>query len=104
WKTQYWIRYISKHSYHNQPDGLIGNDDCGEMSAWYIFNSLGFYPVAPASNVYAIGSPSVKKATIHLSNGNTFTVRAKNLSGKNVYIQSATLNGKKWNKAYITDK
>jgi predicted alpha-1,2-mannosidase len=103
WKTQYWSRYIDKHSYHNRPDGLIGNDDCGQMSAWYIFSSLGFYPVAPASNTYAIGSPSVKKATIHLSNGNTFTVRAKNLSHKNVYIQSATLNGKDWDKPYITD-
>jgi predicted alpha-1,2-mannosidase len=104
WKTQHWVRYITKHSYHNKPGGLIGNDDCGEMSAWYIFSSLGFYPVAPASNIYAIGSPSVKKAAIHLSNGNTFTMHAKNLSDKNVYIQSVTLNGKKWNKPYITDK
>jgi len=104
WKTQKWVRFILKHSYHNKPGGLIGNDDCGEMSAWYIFNSLGFYPVAPGSNIYVIGSPSVKEAVIHLSNGNTFTVRAKNLSDKNVYIQSAELNGKKWNKPYLPDK
>lgn len=104
WKTQKWIRFITKHSYHNAPDGLIGNDDCGQMSAWYIFNSLGFYPVAPASNTYVIGSPSVEKATVHLSNGNDFTVETKNLSDENVYIQSATLNGKDWNKPYITDE
>ena len=103
WKTQKWIRYITKHMYHNKPDGLIGNDDCGQMSAWYIFNSLGFYPVAPGSNTYVIGSPSVKKAVMHLSNGNTFTVLADNLSDENVYIQSAKLNGKDWDKPYITD-
>jgi len=103
WKTQKWIRYITKHMYHNEPDGLIGNDDCGQMSAWYIFNSLGFYPVAPGSNTYVIGSPSVKKAVMHLSNGNNFTVLADNLSDENVYIQSARLNGKDWNKPYIID-
>ena len=104
WKTQYWSRYISKHAYHNKPDGLIGNDDCGQMSAWYIFNSLGFYPVAPASNTYMIGSPSVEKATIHLSNGQVFTVIANNLNDDNIYIQSAKLNGKNWDKPYIKDE
>lgn len=104
WKTQYWLRYINQHMFHNKPDGLIGNDDCGQMSAWYIFNSLGFYPVAPASNVYVIGSPSVEEATVHLSNGNDFKVVAHKLSDQNIYIQSAKLNGKVWNKPYLTDE
>ena len=80
--------------YKPTPDGLGGNDDCGQMSAWYIFSALGFYPVAPGSNEYAIGSPSVNKATINLENGKSFTISVKNQRVKNVYIQKMVLNGK----------
>lgn len=94
WKTQAQIRKIIKMQYKPTPDGLGGNDDCGQMSAWYIFSSLGFYPVAPGSDEYAIGSPSVNNAELKLENGKTFTVEVKNQSDKNVYIQKVLLNGK----------
>ncbi len=94
WKTQSQVRRILKMQYQNAPDGLGGNDDCGQMSAWYIFSSLGFYPVAPGSDEYALGSPAVESAAIHLENGKTFTIEAKNQSGKNVYVRKAWLNGK----------
>ena len=87
--------------YGNKPNSLCGNDDCGQMSAWYLFNTMGFYPVAPASNYYAIGTSCAKKVTMKLSNGKTFVTRAENYSSENMYIQSVTLNGKKWNKTYI---
>lgn len=93
-KTQENIRSILNKMYKPTPDGLGGNDDCGQMSAWYIFSSLGFYPVAPGSSDYAIGSPLVKKATIHLENGKTFTIEVKNQSDRNVYIKKITLNDK----------
>jgi putative alpha-1,2-mannosidase len=79
--------------YHNTTDGLCGNDDCGQMSAWYIFSSLGFYPVCPGTGEYVIGTPSVEKATLNLENGKQFTITAKNLSNKNMYIQKIILNG-----------
>ncbi|MFN8134101.1 MAG: glycoside hydrolase family 92 protein [Bacteroidales bacterium] len=79
--------------YRNATDGLRGNDDCGQMSAWYIFSSIGFYPVCPGSNEYVIGAPSVEKATINLENGKQFTVKATNLNEKNIYIQRIILNG-----------
>ena len=93
WKTQERIHQIVKTMYHNTTDGLCGNDDCGQMSAWYIFSSLGFYPVCPGSNEYVIGAPSVDKATLNLENGKQFTITAKNLSDKNIYIQQIKLNG-----------
>ena len=84
--------------YFNAPDGLCGNDDCGQMSAWYVLSALGFYPVNPTSCVYVIGSPLVSKATIHLDprfhKGRTFTIIAEDNSPQNMYVQSATLNGK----------
>jgi len=94
WKTQAQIRKILKMQYKNAPDGLGGNDDCGQMSAWYIFSSLGFYPVAPGSADYSLGSPAVKSAVIHLENGKTFSVETKNQSDKNVYVKKVLLNGK----------
>ena len=94
WKTQEQVRKIMNMQYKPTPDGLGGNDDCGQMSAWYIFSALGFYPVAPGSNEYAIGSPSVNKATINLENGKSFTISVKNQRVKNVYIQKMVLNGK----------
>lgn len=97
WKTQEIIRKILKMQYQARPDGLGGNDDCGQMSAWYIFSSLGFYPVAPGSDEYSIGSPVVKTAELHLENGKTFSIEAKNQSDKNIYIQKMELNGKPLN-------
>ena len=93
-KTQSRVRMILKMQYKNAPDGLGGNDDCGQMSAWYMFSSMGFYPVAPGSDEYSLGSPAVKSATIHLENGKTFSIEAINQSDKNVYVKKVLLNGK----------
>ncbi|GAA4042628.1 GH92 family glycosyl hydrolase [Hymenobacter glaciei] len=95
WKTQAQVRNILARQYHPTPDGLGGNDDCGQMSAWYIFSALGFYPVAPSSGQYALGSPLVHGATLHLEGGKEFNIQVKNQSPKNVYVQSATLNGQR---------
>lgn len=94
WKTQKMVRHILKMQYQARPDGLGGNDDCGQMSAWYIFSSLGFYPVAPGSDEYSIGSPAVRKAVLHLENGKTFTINTVNQNDKNIYVEKADLNGK----------
>ena len=102
WKTQKTVRMILKKQYHNGADGLGGNDDCGQMSAWYILSSLGFYPVAPASDQYAIGSPAVDYAVLKLENGSKFIIDVKNQSEQNVYLESVILNGKKLNRNYIT--
>jgi predicted alpha-1,2-mannosidase len=101
WKTAEKVRYIMKEFYLANTDGIIGNEDCGQMSAWYIFSSLGFYPVFPASETYVIGSPLFDKASINLDNGKKFTVEAINNSPANIYIQSLLLNGKKYDKTYI---
>lgn len=101
WKTQQRVNQICKNLYDDKPDGLSGNEDCGQMSSWYVLSSLGFYPVCPGSNVYAIGTPIFKEALINLENNNNFTIKAKNLSDDNIYIQSAKLNGKLYNKSYL---
>ncbi|MFA6085663.1 GH92 family glycosyl hydrolase [Mucilaginibacter sp.] len=101
WKTAEKVRYILKDFYLDNPNGIIGNEDCGQMSAWYIFSSLGFYPVFPASGTYIIGSPLFDKATINLDSGKKFTVETMNNNDKNIYIQSITLNGKPYQKTYI---
>lgn len=101
WKTQRWIRLILSNQYHDGPDGLGGNDDTGQMSAWYIFSSLGFYPVCPGSETYAIGSPSVDGAVLHLENGRTFTVEVKNQAPGHVYVQKLLLNGKPLHRYFI---
>jgi predicted alpha-1,2-mannosidase len=93
WKTQERVRMILKKMYQPKSDGLGGNDDCGQMSAWYIFTSLGFYPVCPGSDQYILGSPAVKQASLQLENGKTFTIEAPGQSDKNVYVQKVTLNG-----------
>ncbi len=93
WKTQQRVRMILNMQYKPTSDGLGGNDDCGQMSAWYIFSSLGFYPVAPGSDLYSLGSPAVKNAVLNLENGKTFTVEALNQNDKNVYVQKVLLNG-----------
>jgi len=102
WKTQERVRMILKKQYHAAPDGLGGNDDCGQMSAWYIFSSLGFYPVAPGSGQYSLGSPSLQRAVVRLENGKTFTIEAKNQGDKNVYGNKVELNGKVLSRLYIT--
>jgi putative alpha-1,2-mannosidase len=88
--------------YLNKPDGLCGNDDCGQMSAWYVFSSMGFYPVCPGSGYYSIGSPSVIRANIQLGAGKNLIIKANHLSEKNIYIRSATINGKPLNNSYFT--
>ncbi len=93
-KTQERVRMIMNTMYLPKVDGLCGNDDAGQMSAWYIFSSLGFYPVIPGSTEYALGSPLVKKAIIHFDNGKTFTIKANNQSKENIYVKSVSLNGK----------
>ncbi len=101
-KTQYWVRYIMDHKYLPAPDGLSGNDDCGQMSAWYVFSALGFYPVAPGSDRYDLGSPLVKEATLTLENGNTFNVKTVNQGPDNIYVRRAELNGTKLDRLWIT--
>lgn len=100
-KTQEKIHQILTELYTNEPDGISGNEDCGQMSAWYVFSSLGFYPVTPASNQYIIGTPLFDKATIYLENGKHFNIIAHQLSDSHIYIETATLNGKPLNKTYI---
>ncbi len=102
WKTQYWVREILNSQYSTQPDGLSGNEDCGQMSAWYVFSSLGFYPMNPASGQYELGSPLFEKATIKISEANDFIISAKNTSSINKYVQSVKLNGKSLQRTYIT--
>ncbi|MBD8491273.1 GH92 family glycosyl hydrolase [Echinicola sp. CAU 1574] len=101
WKSQDKIRMILRTMYKNGEDGLGGNDDFGQMSAWYIFSALGFYPVAPGSVDYALGSPLVEEATINLENGNTFIIEVNNQSDKNVYVDKVLLNGKVLEKPFI---
>ncbi|OQP57874.1 GH92 family glycosyl hydrolase [Niastella populi] len=102
WKTQQRVRMILKNQYKPSPDGLGGNDDCGQMSAWYLFSTLGFYPVAPGSPLYQLGSPAINKAVIKLENGNSFTIEANNQSDKNVYVQKVLLNGKQLEQPVIS--
>ena len=93
---------ILKNQYHTGPAGLSGNDDCGQMSAWYIFSTLGFYPVAPGSEQYSIGSPAIDDAVLHLQNGKTFEIEAIDQSDKNVYVKKILLNDKPLDRWYIT--
>lgn len=101
WKTQEIIHRICLEQYTDKPDGLCGNEDCGQMSAWYVMSAMGIYQVAPGDPVYAIGTPEFDEVTIHLDNGNTFTISANNLGTDNFYIQSAWLNGENYNKCFI---
>ncbi|MDP5200025.1 GH92 family glycosyl hydrolase [Flavobacterium sp. DG2-3] len=101
WKSQGKIRMILKKMYRNGADGLGGNDDFGQMSAWYIFSSLGFYPVAPGSDEYALGSPLLKNAVLNLENGKTFEVATVNQSDKNVFVSKVLLNGKELFKPFL---
>lgn len=102
WKTQQYVARILNELYNNSSSGYSGNEDCGQMSSWYTFSAMGFYPVNPASGVYMLGSPVLKQASIELGHGKEFRVEVKNPSVKNVYIQSVKLNGKTYDKTYIT--
>ncbi len=102
WKTQERVRMILRNQYHPTPDGLGGNDDCGQMSAWYIFSALGFYPVAPASGEYQLGSPAIKTAVLRFENGKTLAIEARGQSDKNVYVRRVELNGKVLDRRYLT--
>ncbi|WP_437343360.1 GH92 family glycosyl hydrolase [Rhodanobacter lycopersici] len=101
WKTQQRLKQIMDSQYHDGPNGLVGNDDLGQMSAWYIFTALGFYPVTPASVEYAIGRPFVPKAVLHLPNGHTFTIVAEHLDDAHPYVGQITLNGKPLDRVYL---
>jgi len=101
WKTQERVRHILKTMYTDRPDGLSGNEDCGQMSAWYILSAIGFYPVNPCGGVYMLGSPLVERAEIPLPGGKKFTISVMNQSPENIYIQSVALNGKPYNKCFI---
>jgi len=101
WQTQRRVRQIMEEFYQPAPDGLIGNEDCGQMSAWYVFSAIGFYPVTPGSTIYALGSPLFPEVSIKLENGKSFVVKARGVSERNIYIQSATLNGKPYDKSYL---
>jgi predicted alpha-1,2-mannosidase len=104
WKTQKMVRDILLSQYNDQPNGLCGNEDCGQMSAWYVFSAMGFYPVNPADGNYYIGSPLFDKSSIKISENKFFTVSAENNSSENKYIQQAFLNGRVLNKPFITHK
>jgi len=101
WKTQELVRRILRTMYGAEADGLCGNEDCGQMSSWYVMSSLGFYPVNPADGTYVIGSPALESATIDVGGGRTFTVKARNATEGNPYIQSVTLNGAPLERTYI---
>ena len=102
WKGQGYLDYIMQNFYTNEPDGIIGNEDCGQMSAWYVFSAMGFYPVDPGGGKYEIGTPLYPEMKMHLPGGKTFKVLAPAVSKENCYIQSVKLNGKSYDKSYIT--
>ncbi|MDD4150573.1 MAG: glycoside hydrolase family 92 protein, partial [Bacteroidales bacterium] len=104
WKTQEIVRKIMSEQYSEKPDGLCGNEDCGQMSAWYVLSALGFYPVNPANGIYDLGSPVFDTAILQLENKRHFTIIAHENSKNNIYVQSVELNGREYNKTYITHK
>lgn len=100
WKTQYWVRKVAA-LYNNTPQGIPGNDDCGQLSSWFVFAALGLYPVNASTGVYVIGSPMVRRATIRNPGGKNFTIIAENNSTENVYIQAARLNGRELTRSWL---
>ena len=101
WKTAAWVRKIMSTQYHDAPDGLCGNEDVGQMSAWYVLSAMGFYQVDPAGGRFVLGSPLFDKVTMQVAGGRTFTIKTIGNSADDIYIQSATLNGKKYTKSYV---
>jgi predicted alpha-1,2-mannosidase len=104
WKTQEKVRYIMDHFYTDQPDGIIGNEDCGQMSAWLIMSAMGFYPVNPASGTYIVGTPWFDEMQVKLSNGKILRITATHPSEKNFYVQGMEINGQPWNYSYVLHK
>ena len=102
WKTQEWVRAIMNDLYRNTPDGYCGDEDNGQMSAWYVFSALGFYPVTPGHPTYVLGAPLFKKATISLSNGNSFIIEAPENNSENMYVERVELNGSRHDNNWIT--
>ena len=102
WKAQKYAAQVMHDLYFNAPAGLCGNEDCGQMSAWYVFSAMGFYPVNPIGGEYEIGTPLFPEMRLNLDNGKTFTVLAPNVSRENIYIQSVKVNGQPYDKSYIT--
>ncbi len=101
WKAAERLHQVISTQYGDSPDSLCGNDDCGQMSAWYLFTCMGFYPACPASGYYVLGAPQIPMAAIHLSNGKTFTMTAENISDQNIYVQSVRVNGKNWDSPFL---
>ena len=101
-ETQRLVRQITTDFYKNKPDGLIGNDDCGQMSAWYMFSAMGFYPMNPVSGEFVFGAPQIPAAQINVGNGKVFSMEAKNLSEKNLYVEKIELNGELYTEKFIT--
>ena len=101
WKGAKLIRQIMNEFYSNQPDGLCGNEDVGQMSAWYVLSAMGLYQVEPAGGKYIIGSPLFDEVKVNVGNGKTFTIITHGNSKENIYVQRATLNGKPYNKSYL---
>ncbi|MGL5980065.1 MAG: GH92 family glycosyl hydrolase [Phocaeicola sp.] len=101
WKTQYWVREVMNKMYKNHIRGLGGNDDCGQMSAWYLFTAMGFYPVCPGTNEYVLGAPYLPYLKLNLANGKSFEIKAPGVSDKKRYVSSVRLNGKTYSKMYI---
>jgi len=101
WKAQYHVREVMDKLYNSQADGYCGDEDNGQTSAWYVFSSMGFYPVCPGTDEYVIGSPQFNKITLTLENGNTFEINATNNSKENVYVDAVELNGQEYNKNYL---
>ncbi len=104
WQTQQRVRQILDNFYTPTPDGLIGNEDCGQMSAWYVLSAAGFYPVTPGQPLYAIGTPLFPELRFNLENGKSFMIKARDVSARNFYIQGATLNGRPYRHSYILHK
>jgi predicted alpha-1,2-mannosidase len=101
WKAQYWVRDVMDRMYTPTPDGYCGDEDNGQTSAWYVFSAMGFYPVAPGTDEYALGSPLFKKVTINLENGNKMVIEAPDNDASKRYVESMKLNGKSYDKNYI---
>ncbi|MDD4972673.1 MAG: GH92 family glycosyl hydrolase, partial [Paludibacter sp.] len=104
WKAQYWIREVMDKLYTSAPDGYCGDEDNGQTSAWYVFSSMGFYPVCPGSNEYVLGSPLFKSIKLNLENGQHVTIQSDNNSKQNRYISTMTVNGKTYPKNYLTQE
>ncbi len=102
WKTQKYVAQVMRELYFNAPAGLCGNEDCGQMSAWYVFSAMGFYPVNPVGGEYEIGTPLFPEMRMHLDNGKTFTALAPNVNRQNIYIHSVKVNGRPYDKSYLT--